>query len=193
MRTTRTVFLETERLTLRRFTGADADLLGGLHGDPDVMRFISAAPEPPETVREEVLPRILRRYQEHRGLGAWAAEERATGAFLGWFELRPCDPVQPVAELGYRLHRAAWGRGYATEGSRALVRKAFTELGIERVVAETMTVNRASRRVLEKAGLRYVRTFHATWPEYVEGAEHGDVRYEAERAARPAGHGPPPS
>ncbi|MEU8352538.1 GNAT family N-acetyltransferase, partial [Streptomyces sp. NPDC048845] len=73
MRTTRTVFLETERLTLRRFTGADADLLAGLHGDPDVMRFISAAPEPPETVREEVLPRILRRYQEHRGLGAWAA------------------------------------------------------------------------------------------------------------------------
>jgi RimJ/RimL family protein N-acetyltransferase len=55
-------------------------------------------------------------------------------------------------ELGYRLRRQAWGRGYATEGSRALIRNGFTELGVRRVFATTMAVNLGSRRVLEKAG-----------------------------------------
>ena len=53
-----------------------------------------------------------------------------------------------------------------------------TELGLERVVATTMTVNVASRRVLEKAGLSLVRTFYAQCPTYITGAEHGDVVYE---------------
>ncbi len=79
--------------------------------------------------------------------------------------------------LGYRLRRSAWGKGYAKEGSRALIRKGFTELGVQRVVAETMAVNTASRRVMEKAGLTYVRTFHQEWPERIEGEEHGDVEY----------------
>lgn len=59
---------------------------------------------------------------------------------------------------------------------------AFAELGAERVVATTMAVNAASRRVMEKAGLRYVRTFFEEWPEYLEGAEHGDVEYAVSRA-----------
>ena len=80
-------------------------------------------------------------------------------------------------ELGYRLRRSAWGKGYATEGSRALIRKGFTELGVRRVVAETMAVNTASRRVMEKAGLTLVRTFHQEWPDRIPGDEHGDVEY----------------
>jgi RimJ/RimL family protein N-acetyltransferase len=89
--------------------------------------------------------------------------------------------VRGTAELGYRLFPAVWGCGYATEGARALVRRAFTELGLERVVATTMTVNIASRRVLENAGLMLVRTFFAQWPAYIEGAEHGDVEYALAR------------
>ena len=84
-------------------------------------------------------------------------------------------------ELGYRLRAASWGRGYATEGSRALVERAFRELRAERVTAETMAVNIASRRVLEKAGLRHVRTFHQEWPDEIEGSEHGDVEYALTR------------
>ena len=56
------------------------------------------------------------------------------------------------------------GKGYATEGSRALIRKGFAEYGVQRVVAEAMAVNQASRRVMEKAGLKLVRTFHQPWP-----------------------------
>jgi RimJ/RimL family protein N-acetyltransferase len=82
-----------------------------------------------------------------------------------------------VASLGYRLRRSAWGEGYATEGARALVRLAFTGLGVREVVATTMAVNTGSRRVLEKAGLRYARTVHLDWPEPLDGNEHGDVEY----------------
>ncbi|HZA85928.1 MAG TPA: GNAT family protein, partial [Acidimicrobiales bacterium] len=58
----------------------------------------------------------------------------------------------------------------------------FAELGVDRVYASTMMVNTASRRVMEKAGLRYVRTFHADWPVKIPGDEEGDVEYAIDRA-----------
>ncbi|WP_019711533.1 GNAT family N-acetyltransferase [Streptomyces xinghaiensis] len=188
------IFLETERLVLRRFVAGDEEHLVALDADPEVMRFLTGgAPTPPHVIREETLPRLLRLDAEYGGrLGYWAAEEKAAGRrFAGWFELRPTDGGGRECELGYRLRRDAWGRGYATEGARALVRKAFTELGVERLFAETMAVNRGSRRVMEKAGLVYVRTFHQEWPEYIEGAEHGEVRYELSRAEWEARQGAP--
>ena len=66
--------------------------------------------------------------------------------------------------------------GYATEGSRALINKGFTELGIERVFGYTMTVNTASRRVMEKCGLTLVRTTPYEEPDVIEGSEHGETR-----------------
>jgi RimJ/RimL family protein N-acetyltransferase len=80
-------------------------------------------------------------------------------------------------ELGYRLRPSTWDKGYATEGADALIRKGFTEFGVTRVVANTMVVNVASRRVMEKLGMRLARTYFLDWPEYIEGAEHGDVEY----------------
>ncbi|WP_327189466.1 GNAT family N-acetyltransferase [Streptomyces xinghaiensis] len=187
-------FLETERLVLRRFGEGDEDHLVALDADPGVMRFLTGgAPTPRHVIREETLPRMLRLDAEHGGrLGYWAAEEKAAGRrFVGWFELRPVDGGGRECELGYRLRQDVWGRGYATEGARALVRKAFTELGVERLFAETMAVNQGSRRVMEKAGLVYVRTFHQEWPEYIDGAEHGEVRYELGRAEWAARQGAP--
>ncbi|HEU5472829.1 MAG TPA: GNAT family N-acetyltransferase [Actinophytocola sp.] len=179
------VVLETERLVLRRFTEADVDSLVDLDGDPRVMRYLTGGrPTPREKIESEVLPGILADYQRVPGCGTWAAAERSTGRFLGWFELRVSgdDAAAAQAELGYRLRASAWGRGYATEGARALIRRAFTELGLRRVWAETMAVNTASRRVMEKAGLRLVRTFHRTWDDPIDGAEHGEVEYELLRA-----------
>ena len=178
------IFLETERLVLRRFTEADADDLFDLDGDPEVMRFVTGGePTPRDVIRNETLPRFLRAYERFEGFGVWAAIERSTGEFLGWFEFYPWKDADPKeVELGYRLRRSAWGKGYATEGSRALIRKGFTELGVRRVVAETMAINAASRRVMEKAGLRYVRTFHQEWPWRIEGEEHGDVEYALTKA-----------
>ena len=178
------VFLETERLLLRRFTESDVANLHDLDSDPEVMRFVNGGrPVSRDVIRDETLPRFLRAYERFEGFGVWAAIERWTGEFLGWFEFYPRKDVGPdEVELGYRLRRPAWGKGYATEGSRALIRKGFTELGVQRVFAGTMAVNVASRRVMEKAGLRLVRTFHQPWPDHIDGAEHGDVEYALRKA-----------
>ena len=177
------IFLETDRLVLRRFTAVDLDSLVELDSDPEVMRYITGGrPTPREQVRDELLPAFLAYYERFAGYGFWAAVEKASGQFLGWFHLRPPEGANPdEPELGYRLRRSAWGKGYATEGSRALVRMAFTELGARRVYAETMAVNLGSRRVMEKAGLRLVRSFRLPWPHRTEG-DGGDVEYALTRA-----------
>src|SRR5207302_7574479 len=155
------VFLETERLVLRRFNEADVDHLVDLDSDPEVMRFLTGGtPTPREVIQNDILPAFLRSYERFPGFGVWAATEKASGEFLGWFSFRPKDAASPDnVALGYRLRQAVWGRGYATEGSRALIRKGFTELGVQRVFATTYQDNLASRRVMEKAGLTLVRTF----------------------------------
>lgn len=169
--------LETERMVLRRFTAADVDHLFALHNDPDVMRFLTGGDPIP---RDEV----ERDYRERFAAGGyWVATDRASGEFLGWFALHPVDgrPEDEV-ELGYRLRRAAWGTGLATEGSRALIRAGFERHGVRRVFAETMAVNLASRRVMEKCGLRHVRTFHLEWDDPLPGTELGEVEYALDRA-----------
>ncbi|MGC7102287.1 GNAT family N-acetyltransferase [Amycolatopsis lurida] len=177
-------FLETERLTLRWITESDADLLVELDSDPAVMRYLTGGvPTSRERVETHFLPRMLSHGRRFPGYGFFIAHEKTSGEFLGWFHLRP-DPDGPddEPELGYRLRQAAWGKGYATEGSRALVEKAFTELGAKRVYAGTMAVNSGSRRVMEKAGLRYVRTYFEDWAEPIEGSEHGEVEYSLDRS-----------
>jgi RimJ/RimL family protein N-acetyltransferase len=178
------VFLETQRLVLRRFSVDDVDNLVNLDADPDVMRFVTGGvPTSREDIESDFLPAFLGYYQRYEGYGFWAVIEKETGEFLGWFHFRPRpDAVPGEVELGFRMRKSAWGKGYATEGSRALIRKGFTELGVQRVVAETMVVNSASRRVMEKSGLRLVRTFHQPWPYPMEGDQYGDVEYALDRA-----------
>lgn len=175
--------LETDRLILRPFSSDDVENLSELDADPEVVHFITGgAATPREEVVDEILPTFLRYQESPSGYGFWAAEEKATGAFLGWFHLRPhSDGAPDEPELGYRLRREAWGKGYATEGSLALIDRAFEELGARRVYAETMVVHTASRRVMEKAGMELVRTFHADWPVRIPGDEEGDVEYAITR------------
>jgi len=161
------VFLETERLALRRFTEADVDHLFDLDSDPEVMRFLSGGRlTPREVIQNDILPAFLRSYEGFAGLGVWAAIEKESKEFLGWFSFRSKNAASPnEVALGYRLRRAVWGQGYATEGARALIRKGFTELGVQRVFATTYQDNLASRRVMEKAGLTLVRTYRMTMVE----------------------------
>ena len=173
--------LRTERLVLRRFTAEDADLLVELDGDPEVMRFISGGLATPADTARERLEAWIAMYQRTPGLGFWAAQDAGTGEFLGWFHLRPsADSGEP--ELGYRLRRSAWGAGLATEGSRALIDRAFATTATPRIIARTLAVNTGSRRVMEKAGMRLARTFHGNWPVSIPGDEHGDVEYAITRA-----------
>lgn len=176
-------FLQTSRLVLERFTADDAGLLIELDGDPAVMRYLTGGePESaPEVTRERVVPSILAGYERWDGkFGLFGARENDGGAFIGWFCLRP-EPDGPLdeVELGYRLRQDAWGNGYATEVSQALLAKAFTGLDVRLVWGETMCVNRPSQKVMEKVGMTVARSIPT--PDdmlEVDGAELGGLRYE---------------
>ena len=170
------VYLTTDRLILRRITDADIDDLAALHNDPAVMRFLTGGkPVTREQVEREV-------HDVFSKDGYWAAAEPGTGALLGWFAFHPTadrDPGQ--RELGYRLRRSAWGKGLATEGSRALIETGFQDPQVRHVWAQTMAVNTPSRRVMEKAGLTLERVFHLDWDDPLPGTEEGEVEYGLDR------------
>lgn len=174
-----TIILKTPRLAIRQFTEDDVDNLFSLNSDPEVMRFLGR-PTPREVLRDEVIPFHLAVYQRLDRLGTWAAESADSAEFLGWFHFRP-GPGNDITnvDLGYRLRRPTWNKGYATEGSRALIAMGFTHLGVQRVFAHTMTVNTASRRVMEKCGLTLVSTTPYQGPDadVIDGCEHGEVEY----------------
>jgi RimJ/RimL family protein N-acetyltransferase len=161
------VVLETERLILREFTEDDVENLVELDSDPEVMRYLNGGiATPRELVEQEIVPRFLSYYLRYDDFGVWAALEKSSGTFIGWFSSRPHDESRPEeVELGYRLRRPAWGQGYATEGARALIRKGFTALGVQRVTANTYEHNSASRRVMEKVGMTLARRYRPTLDE----------------------------
>ena len=173
------IILETPRLALRQFTEDDVDNLFDLNSDPEVMRYLTGGrPTPRAEIRDQIIPFHLAVYDRLDRLGTWAAESGATGEFLGWFHFRPGPgPDITNIDLGYRLRSSAWNQGYATEGSRALINMGFADLGVKRVFGHTMTVNTASRRVMEKCGLTLVRTTSYEGADVIEGAEHGEVEY----------------
>ena len=145
---------------MRQFTRDDAVLLNELDSDPEVLRFINGGipPSLDQTVHE-ILPRFMAYYDCDPRFGFWAAIERSTSRFLGWFHLRPFQEDETILELGYRLEQRAWGRGFATEGSRALIAKAFEELGAREVVATALIGNLRSRRVMERLGMAIAGEF----------------------------------
>ncbi|MFB6722428.1 GNAT family N-acetyltransferase [Kribbella sp. NPDC056345] len=178
--------METERLRLRRFGADDVELLVELDSDLEVMRFLTGEATPREVIVREVLPGMLRVYGEHPGLGTFAAEEKDGGAFVGWFGLQPTARPATV-DVGYRLNRGAWGKGYATEGTRMLIDYAFTELKVDRVVADTMAVNHRSRAVMRRSGLRFTRLWHEHFDDPLPGTEFGEVEYAIDRRTWEAG------
>jgi len=179
------ILLETNRLRLRHLTNDDIDLLVELDSDPEGMRYLTwGEPSPREWYVDDVMPRLLAGYASEPRLGTFAAEDRMTGEFFGWFHLRP-DHIEPEEqELGYRLRRAVWGRGLATEGSKALLVHGFDLVGADKVCARTLATNLGSQRVMQKAGLRYERAFVFPLniiPDRTE-TERSAVKYSITRA-----------
>src|SRR5581483_6652525 len=86
------VYLETERMTLRQFTPDDLELLVELDRDPAVMRYITGGRATPrDEIRDDILPAWLAWHERSDGFGFWAAIDKNTGEFLGWFHLRPAS------------------------------------------------------------------------------------------------------
>ena len=147
-------------MILRRLTEDDADHLFDLDSDPAVMEFLTGGvPNSREFIVERSLPRFLAYYEMYDDFGLWAAIEEESNHFMGWFHFRPFKEDPDETELGYRLKQTYWERGFATEGSRALINKGFQELAVTKVVATTMSLNKRSRRVMEKVGLQFEEEF----------------------------------
>ena len=171
--------LRTKRLVLRRVVADDVENFTCLNAGPDVMRFLDWRPPTRQQVAREI-DRILAGYREFPNHGRFVAENVA-GAFLGWFGLTVSQAGSSAPDLGYRLRREVWGQGLATEGALALVDYAFTKLNAERITANAMFVNWASRRVMEKCGMSHVRTVLAHFDDPLPGTEYGEVVYEITR------------
>jgi len=165
-----TPVLETDRLILRQFVEDDAAALYLLDRDPEVMRYVGPQFALPDEAayRERVRNYFDPYYAKGPDFGFWAAEEKAAGQFVGWFHLRPAPDYRFPREagfregefdIGFRLVRSAWGNGYATEVTRALLHRAIARPAVGAVVACVLVGNRASCRVLEKCGLRRVGEF----------------------------------
>ena len=152
----------TPRLVIRELREQDADGLDDLHSDPEATRFIGGV-WPPARVRE-VLPKIIQGYQSN-AYEWFAVTRREDDAFLGVCWLGPLGPrwckvlqIEPPIELGYRYIRRYWGQGYASEAGRAMLRRGFEELDLSEIIAVVRPDNVASDRVLNKLGMRYLKS-----------------------------------
>ena len=152
--------LESERVRLRQFTLGDVENLFQLDADPEVWKYLRGTPPPREEILNQGLPKLIKQYQECHPFGLWAAEKKDSGAFMGWFHFRPYHELPEDIELGYRLRKEFWGKGYATEMSQALVNQGFLHWDVSRAVAFTMPENLASIKVMEKVGLKYEYRFY---------------------------------
>lgn len=146
--------LLTARLLLIRLRAEDVDDLDAMHVNPEVMATLGGVRSREETRR--VLDALLVNWEED-GFGYWLVRDRATGRFAGRGGLRRVLlEGRPEVEVGYALMPEFWGRGLATELARESIRVGVDDLGVDELVCFTLPTNRASRRVMERAGFRYV-------------------------------------
>jgi ribosomal-protein-alanine N-acetyltransferase len=154
----------TPRLALRRFTPDDLEWLVALYADADVTQYLGGTRDRAQ-VEDMLANRILEYYERHPGLGIWMTTERATGAALG-FHLLNHIQGESIIQVGFALHRNAWGRGIATEMAEAILRYAFTTLRLPHMVGMTNRGNTASQHVLAKIGLHRNGTRAFAHPAY---------------------------
>ncbi|MPZ11412.1 MAG: GNAT family N-acetyltransferase [Kiloniellaceae bacterium] len=174
---------ETARLLLRPRRPEDFDACLALDGDPEVVRYVGA----PWRNAAEHLAFLRRRLETSYppGLGYWAVVPRDDrDRFLGWVMLHPCGVAGAEVEIGWRLNRAAWGRGYATEAAAPILAQGFKHAAMKEVVADIHPDNAASMRVAEKIGLRF--TGMADY--YGEPARRYSITREEFRQRNPAAH-----
>lgn len=168
--------LQTLNLMLGRCRPSDRSDFIDLERDPEVMRFLNGGAVDHATIDPQEATFLMPRGTEPY---VWTARRTVDDTFVGWFCLFPESPTQ--AEIGYRLCRKAWGQGLASEGASALVDWGFGTAAYDRIVACTMATNHGSRRVMEKIGMRFVRSAAFDAPAF-PGSEHGEVWYALMRS-----------
>lgn len=177
--------LDTPRLILRQWTRADRAPFAALNADPRVM---ACFPAPLSRAQSDAMAARCEAMISGRGWGFWAAEERSTGHFIGFVGLHVPSaelPFAPCVEIGWRLAHSSWGKGLATEAARGALAFGFDRLQLSEVVSFTAVINRRSRAVMTRLGMREAGTFeHPHLPASSPLQRHclyrlGAVRYHA--------------
>ena len=145
--------LETDRLLLRPLVASDADAIYALRSDAEIMRYIREPQNRRET--ENWIRLVSSRWQKDK-LGFCGVVEKKTGVLTGWcgvWHLAETDEV----EIGYAIAKEFWRRGFATEAAEVLLEYAFAQIKPDKITAVAEPGNTASRRVMEKLGMKFVR------------------------------------
>lgn len=151
------ISFETERLLVRPWGHEDREPFSDLNADPEVMRYFPSILDRNES--DELINRICEKITQD-GFCFLPIEEKSSGSFLGFVGLSIpvfSKPVhfEPCVEIGWRLARSAWGKGYATEAANAWLRFGFDTLGIQEIVSFTTINNWRSRKVVKRLGMSY--------------------------------------
>lgn len=158
------VHIETERLRIRALQESDLDGMFALDSDPEVHKYLGNKPITEKAAALKYIKDTNKQYKE-RGIGRWAVELKETGDFIGWCGLRlyteyTFNNHTNFYDIGYRLRHEFWGKGYATEASKACLEYAWNVLHLDNVYGITEKGNEGSHRVLLKIGLTYVEDFY---------------------------------
>jgi RimJ/RimL family protein N-acetyltransferase len=165
------ISLRTARLLLRPWRDEDVAAFDELNADPEVMEFLRVLPDWAARARA---------HWETHGFGQWIVETPGTASFIGVVGLSAISyPAHftPAVEIAWRLARAHWGLGYATEAARAALDYGFRELGLTEIVATTVPANRRSRQVMERLGMTRAPEDDFDHPRVPEGPLKRHVLY----------------
>lgn len=154
---------ETERLILRELVMPDDVGMFKLDSDPQVHRYLGNAPVKSLSESREIIAYIREQYTEV-GIGRWAVIEKSTGEFVGWSGLKfVTDMINQHSnfyDIGYRIRRKHWGKGYATESAIGVLNYGFNKLNLPVIYGMAHVDNSASNHILKKIGLNLVESFN---------------------------------
>ncbi len=157
------IFMETDRLILREIVDSDVDAMFELDSDPEVHKYLGNKPVKTIEESKKAIYFIRQQYID-RGIGRWAVINKETQEFMGWSGLKlnteePMNGYTSYYDVGYRLIKRYWGKGYATESGKAAIHYAFNTMKLKTVYGITEIDNQASHNALIKIGLHYVEDF----------------------------------
>lgn len=175
--------LKTERLLLRAWRDDDLAPFAALNADPEVVEFL---PSPLTRGESDALVERIRGHFDEQDFGLWAAEKTSSGEFIGFVGISVPHfeaSFMPCVEIGWRLARAHWGKGFATEGAREAMRFGFEQADLEEIVSFTVPMNQRSRSVMTKLGMQRGASDDFAHPSLPVGHRLRDhVLYRLERS-----------
>lgn len=154
------IYLETARLKFRDWEQADLEPFSRLNADEEVMRYFPKALSPEET---RVFYHSIVSELKECGYGLYAVELKENEEFIGYIGFHRAAfeaDFTPCVEIGWRLKKEAWGKGYATEGAAACLQYGFNELGFRDIYSFTADINKPSKSVMTKIGMSFIKMFN---------------------------------